>query len=365
MISTPQWAVMEFSEASLGDQRRTRRLVQVAESLARTPTGTLPTAFETWADLKAAYRLLACSDVTPEGVMGAHIEQTRGRCLRPGEYLCVEDTTTLNYSTLAATRGLGPMHSGKEKGRGLYLHSDLAMRIEGWDDDDIPQVLLQGLLAQESWARPIQDHGPESKRARFSRPRESQRWGRGLETPAVLKPEVRWTYVADRESDIYEVFLKCGDRGIGFIIRAAHPRALSDTDGSVLSRVAEAPVLGHFTLPLRTRPGQKDRTARLAVRACAVTLRGPWRPGGALESLDVNVVEAREVDPPAGVKPVPEAVVVAVVLAAAVEPDTATDPAEEIWLMFPSPQIETRVRPRGLQCPGQPSWRASENCDDR
>jgi hypothetical protein len=304
MISTPLWAFTEFSEASLGDRRRTRRLVQVAEDLARTPTGTLPTAFENWADLKAAYRLLECSDVTPEGVMGAHIEQTGGRCGLPGEYLCVEDTTTLTYSNLAAATGLGPTHSGKEKGRGFYLHSDLAMRIEGWDTDDTPQVLLQGLLAQERWVRPAKDHGPESKHARLCRARESQRWGRGLEGSEVRGPGVRWTYVADRESDIYEVFLKCRDRGMGFIIRAAQPRALSEADGSVFSRVAEAPILGHFTLPLRARPGQKARTARLAVRACAVTLRGPWRPGVVLDPLAVNVVEAREIDPPAGVTPI-------------------------------------------------------------
>jgi len=40
----------------LGDARRTRRLVTLASHLAATPSGTLPSAFTDWAELKAAYR---------------------------------------------------------------------------------------------------------------------------------------------------------------------------------------------------------------------------------------------------------------------------------------------------------------------
>jgi hypothetical protein len=105
--------------------------------------------------------------------------------------------------------------------------------------------------------------------------------------------------VADRESDIYEVFERCADRHWDFIIRANRPRALADHSGLVTTALANSPVLGQFAVKLRARPGQAARTATLAVRSCAVELRGPMRPGSRPAPRRVNVVEARELDPPA------------------------------------------------------------------
>jgi hypothetical protein len=110
--------------------------------------------------------------------------------------------------------------------------------------------------------------------------------------------------VADRESDIYEVFLRCYARSSDFIVRANQARALVKDDRSVFELVAQSTVLGHYTLHLRSRPGQAARTATLQVRACTATLRGPRRPGAKLSDLKVNVVQAVETDPPANVQPI-------------------------------------------------------------
>ena len=56
-LQTPvQWAQNEFAFAPLGDQRRTKRLVNIATHLAASRGGTLPQAFPDWAGLKAAGR---------------------------------------------------------------------------------------------------------------------------------------------------------------------------------------------------------------------------------------------------------------------------------------------------------------------
>jgi hypothetical protein len=114
---------------------------------------------------------------------------------------------------------------------------------------------------------------------------------------------VQWIYVADRESDIYEAFERCAARGADWVIRAAQARALVAEDHSVFAAVAQAPVRGHLSVELRARSGQPARTMRAALRACTVTLRGPWRPGGQLAPRTLQVVEVRDVDPPAGTKP--------------------------------------------------------------
>lgn len=52
--SQESWAEMELGEAELGDERRTRRLVELAERLGAAPTASLPEATQDPALLKAA-----------------------------------------------------------------------------------------------------------------------------------------------------------------------------------------------------------------------------------------------------------------------------------------------------------------------
>ena len=113
------------------------------------------------------------------------------------------------------------------------------------------------------------------------------------------------TLVADREADIYETFGRCRDAGVGWILRACQDRALDEGEGKhVFDAVAAAAVkCPRVTVDLRARPGQKPRRAVLQIRATTVTLRGPWRPGGWLGPRAMNVVEAREANPPAGAEP--------------------------------------------------------------
>lgn len=296
------WAASEFTEAELGDRRRCKRLIRVAGALARDPHGTLPQSFEGWSEAKAAYRLLGRPDVCYDRIIGSHLARVQSACNRPGEYLLIEDTTSLDFTSHLAAQDLGRI--GDDGGRGLYLHSMLALRVERWNEDNEPEVTVEGLFHQHWWARtgPTIGSNREKKKKRFSRPRESQRWAAITEKVGVPPQGCRWTYMADRESDIYEAFEHCRKNDWRFIIRASHPRALSDQDGSVFTRVAKSPELGEFTVDLRARPGQAARRARLVVRACTISLRGPWRPGGALSPLPISVVEAQELDAPEGVE---------------------------------------------------------------
>ena len=58
------WANEMFGMCKLKDQRRTSRLVRIAEHVAENPAAGFPDQLETWADLKAAYRLFDSPDVT-------------------------------------------------------------------------------------------------------------------------------------------------------------------------------------------------------------------------------------------------------------------------------------------------------------
>ncbi len=297
------WAEHEFGCAVLGDQRRTRRLVDVACSIGHNPQGVLAPSFSNYAETKAAYRLFDSDAVEFSAVGANHWSNTEQRCRQPGEYLLIEDTSELDFTSHEAAQGLG--HIGDTRGRGVLLHSTLALRIEDWTVHGETEVSVQGLLGQVCWTRqdaPRKSH--ESRTQRMKRARESDRWGKLFEKLPPPSPKTEWTYMADREGDIYETLLRCRGKEMGFIVRACQSRALECDSRDVFEVVSVAPLLGKLQVQLRARPGQPARTARVSLRATAVTLRPPYRYGTELHSISVNVVEAREEQAPPGIEPI-------------------------------------------------------------
>jgi hypothetical protein len=256
VLAPAQWAQMEFALVQLGDQRRTQRLVKLATRLAESPGGTLPQAMPQWEELKAAYRFLSRPGNTHEQILRPHCERTLAACLEPGEYLLIEDTTLLDYSPHRATAGLGVVGDG---GRGLCLHSTLALKVMAWDLAQKPEAVVVGLLGQQCWAQTSRP-ADETRRSRMWRStRSSKRWAEVLKAMPVPLAGNTWTYVADREADFYEPIQRCQQRGVDFVIRACQNRRLADGPGRLWDRLPQASVLGTVELELRARPGAAAR----------------------------------------------------------------------------------------------------------
>jgi len=303
-----------FGNAALGDKRRTHRLVKVAAAFNSGACcgggGTITSVIPATHQAKAAYRLLDCESVTHPSVIESHCRHVRSTINEPGVTLLIEDTTAIAYPGLKQSSGLGPI--GEAFTRGFWLHSTLAVRWElSSDASEKDRCWPIGLLHQHAWARPTErparrkrtGRGKEPNHARQKRKdRESIRWAAVLATlPAMKREDSSLIFVADRESDIYEVFGKCRAAGVSFVIRAAYARATVDDEfgADLMSAAENAPVRGHLQLDLP----QHHRTATMEVRGIAVELRGPPRPGGRAANVTLGVVRVREVDPPAGVEP--------------------------------------------------------------
>ena len=147
-------------------------------SLAQSPGGTLPQAMPQWGELKAAYRFFSQPMNSYEQILRSHWERTQAACLEPGEYLLIEDTTHLDYTTHYAAEDLGINGKG---GRGLCLHSTLAMKVLTWNLEQQPEAVVVGLMSQQCWARrhPPAGRGqigaPEAQQPQF------QKMGRGVQ----------------------------------------------------------------------------------------------------------------------------------------------------------------------------------------
>jgi len=319
-MSAKDWAIAEFGGAELHDQRRTRRLVRVAAQLAADPHGKLPQSFSTWAELKATYRLLEESDVTHEAILDSHTSRVRNECRRPGDYLFVEDTTELDFSSHPAAKDLGLIGNGG--GRGLYVHSTLAMRIDAWNFAQEPQVTIAGLAGQNCWVRTEHKGAAREKKSkRLARSRGAQRWAAAIEQIGPPPDKTRYMFMADREADIFETIRRCQDGLWDFIVRANQARALADQEGSVFDAVAGAPVVARFSINLRSRPqrvsrdkktgkakrvrkAHGNRVVELEVRTCTVHVRAPRYSQDSLGPRTVNLVEAKEVNAAAGDDPI-------------------------------------------------------------
>ena len=73
------WVSEETAECDLGDPRLNRRLGAMLEAMGERPGKSLPTAFQDWANTKAAYRFFANENVSEDKILAGHFAGPR-RC---------------------------------------------------------------------------------------------------------------------------------------------------------------------------------------------------------------------------------------------------------------------------------------------
>lgn len=307
MVEAFDWAYTHFGAARLPDVRLQRSLVEVASRIRANPCGTLPRSMQDSATLKSAYHLLSHNGTSHEQVLGSHVAQTRAACAEAGSYLLIEDTTALSFSQRGPIAGMGIMSS--EHSQGLFVHTTLAANITHWSSSHVPEVCLKGLFGQECWARQ-QPEGTRKERKKTKRksvnrkmPVESDRWARAICDSDPPPDNAHWTFVADRESDIFEVMMRCRQRGVSWVIRAAQHRKTYPLEQDIFEAVNERPVLGTYDIALRARPGVSARTAKVSVRSLNVSIRPKPAFRSHYAPLETGLVEVSEDDPPDGVTP--------------------------------------------------------------
>jgi hypothetical protein len=297
------WAAHEFAVAPLSDQRLVSRLITMATDFALQPTGSIPQACGSWARTKAAYRFFDNDSIAPEDILGAHVQATVQRAAAHQLVLCVQDTTSLNYSTHPQTKGLGPIGNNRDKTIGLLLHSTLALTPTG-------QPL--GLLHAQSWTRSTKTFGRSShERNRTPRDqKESQKWLDSFKACQALAPQCPDTTlvnVADREGDLYDLFAAAlaptDSPRVSLLVRAQHDRQVVHAQKYLWDFLAAQRVSGRLKINVPRQNGQPERLATLSIRYAPVTLRPPCLKEDQ-PPLTLWAVEARETRPPKGATPI-------------------------------------------------------------
>ena len=279
---------MARAKAVLGDARRDKRAAWMLDRIVSSGSLVLREIGSTRSGEVGAHRLLSSDDVDPDALLVPHVARTVEAC-RGRRIVAAQDTTEINFDrSRQPVTGLGP--TGNTDIRGFFIHPVVAV-----DADD--EALL-GVVGARIWSRE-EEPTPDHRGIPFEQ-KESRRWLDAAETAAGQLASVasQVVVVADREGDIYPLFSRRPE-GIDLVVRASHDRVLVGK-GTLFAAPATWPVLGTAAVKVAPRrPGDKGRTATVAIKAGTVTIKRPKTMPNRDEApaLKLGLVEVREVVP--------------------------------------------------------------------
>ena len=294
---------VNFGGAQLGDARRTRRLIQLADAMSRHPGGTLPTKLSEPCHLRAFYRIMDAPEVTHTATMERHFAATRqaiGAALQEKDVvLIIHDGTELDYTHISAIQEkLGQI--GQGTCRGYICHNSLAVRAE------TREVL--GLASQILHHRADTPKNETAKELRERESRESRLWVEGAKRSGPAPREGLVVDVSDTLSDTFEYMSYEIDNNRHFVLRSKENRKLEVQinghdylhDGVRSWRSRES-----YTIEVSGNNGRKPREAIVNISYGPVTIATPSRRSGEYEDkpLAMWAVRVWEPHPPAGEEP--------------------------------------------------------------
>ncbi len=296
------WAETELKTINLGDKRLDNRATVILNSLLDKPGLSIPAACNGWGETIAAYRFFDNSKTTPEKILSPHIESTITRAREHKEILCLQDTSEMDFTSKPKTEGLGPL--SYEKQIGFYIHPTLITT---------PDRIPLGVIDSYNWVRNEENFGKAKERKNIPiEEKESIRWINGYQNIAKFAqalPDSKVTYVADREADIYELFLerekilKENKIAPELLVRSQHNRVL-DNNEKIKDRLKQAQVLGEIQFDLPPGRGRKARTVTQEVKAIRVELKAPYRKDRVLDKVEITAVYTYEKNTPEGEEPI-------------------------------------------------------------
>jgi len=330
-VTEQTFGAEHFGNAQLGDARRTRRLVRVADRFLAHPQGSLPHKCQDPAMYQALLGLLTPAAVTHRAVLGPHCDLTLRRMRQhPGTVILAGDITELDFTSKKSLRGqLGRIGDGR--GYGYECFNLLALQADSGG--------VLGLANQVLFRRRRARRGERKAASRRRADRQSRLWVRcHQELPAA--PDGRlWVYVFDRAGDTTEALDALGRQGKHYVIRShSNRRLLLGHEGpsptaKLHDHLRALPAAGRRVVRVPAQDGQPARQAVCGVAWAAVRILPPRQARGehGREPLPVWALRVWELQPLAGAKPVEWLLLTNVAVAAEAEAQQRLDWYELRW----------------------------------
>lgn len=295
-----EWAEQTFGDCDLGDERRTKRLVDIGQRMASQMGSSLSKCCQgDEAALLGGYRLLRNEEVKPEAIREGGFEATARQAEKHALLLAIEDTTSLSYEHEVAAQLGTTSNNPKAKSKGYQVHSVLLL--------DALSEQTVGLIEQTPWCREASSYGKRHQRKkRAYEDKESYKWEKAsLQVEARLgEMMTRTISVCDREADLYDYLNYKLQNGQRFVVRAKVDRRVLESEAGLFETLQNKGVeLCCYTVQIPQRGGRSARRAKLSLSSATVTVAAPALSTEKCAPLSINVVLAQEIDAPFGVEP--------------------------------------------------------------
>ena len=165
-----------------------------------------------------------------------------------------------------------------------------------------------GMVAQELFHRK-KAPAKETPTQRLTRARESEVWGRVVDSVGSAPEGTVYRHVFDRGADNYEVFCHLVHQECEWVVRAAQTHRVVETrDGRRLQLselLAEQEVRGTRTVQVKAQPNQSARSAKMEMRYVRIVMPrprnvSPWVKENGASQIAMSAVQLLEPDPPKG-----------------------------------------------------------------
>ena len=308
-----EWPAEELATWDCYDARILARGQLVLATLAAHPSLSIPAACGSPAATQATYDLCANPQVNADALLAAHAAATQARIAEYRQVLLIADLTEFDYSRKTVAQELG--YIADNKNRGFFFLPLFAVAVSG-------EVL--GLANSQRYLRELRDGTSQSRKHQPITEKETRYILAAYQQACALQaatPGTRCLFIHDRGGDLYEIYAEAQQqaRPADFLIRGreyerclqqvvqvggASPTTASQARARKLNELLRVtPAIGQLTF---TAPATATRAARPVVqeiRTVTVTLVPPVRTGVKLAPATLQVIECREVDPPAGEAP--------------------------------------------------------------
>jgi hypothetical protein len=280
-------------KGAFGDKRIEKRAADALRKLTTGRNSSLRQITESDAEQKSFYRLFNNDSFSETAIEKSIVE--RCRTLSSGRHLlCIQDTTEFNFSSkqgrIKPKSGLGT--TSRDDILGFMLHSSLVV--------DANSSHALGYSYIKTWERQIDAPGKHERDYQHLpiEEKESYKWiAAANQSKALLNQANAITIVADRESDIYDLFGIAEKDKVNLLLRSNHDRQIS---GKLkLSTCLNAmPVMHNYDLAVAgdIRKDTTKRIVQMGLKWAKVELLKPssCRNGQLPNVQDAYVVEAIE-----------------------------------------------------------------------
>ena len=215
------WILTELSGVELPDERFRSNLTSIAQRLSSGYSLSFSRALGERLR-KSAWRLFSRGDLN---LLSTHQQNSLERCSGHQVVLAVEDTTSIYYRQ-KCKKGLGPL--GSVGVNGLDMHTSMLLSEEGES---------LGIFYQHIWA-PLRANKKQHRNTLPIESKESYKWFGSLKN---LNNMWSWNHrgrvvkIADRESDISELYHHKRGEGVELLVRVNHPKRSVFGEGGKLT----------------------------------------------------------------------------------------------------------------------------------